>query len=277
MADRDNKEEVFSVEDQVVIITGGAGLLGEAHARALAKAGAHPVLADVTGDHAIELAMEITEETDTRALGLQVDVRKPDSVRRMVRLTLENFGRLDGLVNNAAIDPKFDRASASQHVQRFEDFPLEAWQESLDVNITGMFLSAQAVAPVLLEQNAGVIVNVASTYGLVGPDQRLYQQEGEQRSFKPVTYSVSKAAALGLTRYLATYFAGTGVRVNALTPGGVFADHADDFVERYSARTVMGRMATAEEISSALLFLLSPASSYMTGANLVVDGGWTAW
>lgn len=261
----------------VVIITGGAGMLGRAHARALGEAGAHPILADIQGDRAIEIAMAITEDTDSRALGLHVDVRDPESAARMVRLTVENFGRIDGLVNNAAIDPKFERDSAGKHIQRFEDFPLEAWQQSLDVNVTGMFLCAQAVAPVMVEQESGVIVNVSSTYGLVGPDQRLYQEEGEQQSFKPVSYSVTKAAALGLTRYLATYYAGTGIRVNTLTPGGVLADHSPEFVERYSNRTVAGRMANAEEISSALLFLLSPASTYMTGANLVVDGGWTAW
>jgi 2-deoxy-D-gluconate 3-dehydrogenase len=277
MVEGDLKPSPFSLKDMVVIVTGGAGLLGESHARALGRADAHAILADIKGDLAIELAMEITEETNSRALGLQVDVRDPESVARMVRLTLENFGRIDALVNNAAIDPKFDRQTAGEHVQRFEEFPLDSWQESIDVNVTGMFLCAQAVAPIMREQNSGVIINVSSTYGLVGPDQRLYERQGEQSTFKPVTYSVSKAAALGLTRYLATYFAGTGVRVNTLTPGGVFANHDEDFVERYSAKTVLGRMSNAEEISSALLFLLSPASSYMTGANLVVDGGWTAW
>lgn len=195
----------------------------------------------------------------------------------MVSAAVEHFGRLDALVNNAALDPKFDPAHQGEHVNRFEDLPIEAWQQALAVNVTGMFLCAQAVAPVMREAGRGVIVNVSSTYGLVGPDQRLYEREGQPAQFKPVTYSVTKAAALGLTRYLATYFAGTGIRVNTITPGGVFAGHDDEFVRRYSAKTVLGRMAEADEISSALLFLVSDASSYMTGANLVVDGGWTAW
>ncbi|MGA9531495.1 MAG: SDR family oxidoreductase [Anaerolineales bacterium] len=267
----------FDLSELVVIITGGAGLLGQTYGMALGRAGAYVVLADIDGDRAIELAVEITEETDQRALGLRVDVTDPESVERMVRLTIENFGRIDGLVNNAALDPKFDPDSASEHTSRFEDLPLEAWQRALDVNITGMFLCAQAIAPLMLEQGRGVIINVSSTYGLVGPDQRLYQREGEPPTFKPVTYTVSKAAAVGLTRYLSTYYADSGIRVNTLTPGGVYAGHDQEFVDRYSAKTVLGRMADRHEIASALLFLLSDASSYMTGANLVVDGGWTAW
>lgn len=267
----------FDLSDRVVLITGGAGLLGEAYAWALGEAGAHPIIADLDVDRSASLALDITEGTDRRSLGLRVDVTEPASVERMVRLTLEDFGHLDGLVNNAAIDPKFDADSAGQHTNRFEDFPLEAWQQALDVNLTGMFLCAQAVAPVMREQGHGVIINVASTYGLVGPDQRLYQREGQPPSYKPVTYSVSKAGVIGLTNYLATYFAGSGIRVNTLTPGGVFAGHDEEFVDRYSDRTVLGRMAEREEIASALLYLLSDASSYMTGSNLVVDGGWTAW
>lgn len=267
----------FDLSDRVVLITGGAGLLGEAYAWALGEAGAHAIIADLDVDRSASLALDITEGTDCRSLGLRVDVTEPASVERMVRLTLENFGHLDGLVNNAAIDPKFDADSAGQHTNRFEDFPLEAWQQALDVNLTGMFLCAQAVAPVMREQGHGVIINVASTYGLVGPDQRLYQREGQPPSYKPVTYSVSKAGVIGLTNYLATYFAGSGIRVNTLTPGGVFAGHDEEFVDRYSDRTVLGRMAEREEIASALLYLLSDASSYMTGSNLVVDGGWTAW
>lgn len=266
-----------SIDDRVYIITGGAGLLGETYAIALAQAGAHTVIADIDGDRAMELALEVTESTEARCLGLRVDVSDPESVSRMVRLVMENYSRLDGLVNNAALDPKFDLDQAAQHTNRFEDFPIELWQQALNVNVTGMFLCAQAVAPILRDQEAGVIVNVSSTYGLVGPDQRLYQREGQPPTFKPVTYTVSKAAVLGLTKYLATYFAETGIRVNTLTPGGVFAGHDDEFVRRYSERTVLGRMAGREEIASALLFLLSDASSYMTGSNLVVDGGWTAW
>ncbi len=267
----------FDLTGRVAIITGGAGLLGTDYCHTLAGAGAHVVVADVQGEAAQRLAREVTESQGIEALGLQTDVAQPDSVRAMVQATLDRFGRVDVLVNNAALDPKFDPQHAGSHGNRFEDFPFEAWQQALQVNVTGMFLCAQAVARPMLEAGRGVIVNVSSTYGLVGPDQRLYQREGQPPQYKPVTYTVSKAAALGLTRYLATYFAGSGIRVNTLTPGGVFAGHDEEFVRRYSARTVLGRMADKEEMSSALLFLVSDASSYMTGANLVVDGGWTAW
>ncbi len=267
----------FLIPERVAIITGGAGLLGANHALALAQAGARVVVADVRGGAAEKVASEVLDATGIETLGLATDVSAPDSVRKMVEAALEKFGRVDILVNNAALDPKFDSDNAGEHGVRFEDFPFDAWQQALEVNVTGMYLCAQAVAQPMRDADRGVIVNVCSTYGVVGPDQRLYQREGRPDQYKPVTYSVGKAAALGLTRYLATYFAGTGIRVNALTPGGVFAGHDDEFVRRYSAKTVLGRMAEKDEISSALLFLVSDASSYMTGANLVVDGGWTAW
>lgn len=267
----------FNLIDRVAIITGGAGLLGTEYSHTLAKAGAHVVIADIDGQGASSLAQSVTDCSGVEALGLQTDISQPDSVKGMVKATLERFEHIDILVNNAALDPKFDQEHAGQHVNRFEDFPFEAWQDALAVNVTGMFLCAQAVAPSMLERGQGVIVNISSTYGVVGPDQRLYQRKDQPPQYKPVIYTVSKAAALGLTRYLATYFAGTGIRVNALTPGGVYAGHDEEFVRRYSAKTVLGRMAEESEISSALLFLVSDASSYMTGANLVIDGGWTAW
>jgi len=272
----------FDLSGRVAIVTGGAGLLGQGYCRTLASVGAHVVVADIDKVAADNLGAEIAvlgfgEHHRTAPKVLETDVSDPQSVRRMVDDTLDAFGRVDILVNNAALDPKFDPSQAGKHSSRFEDLSFEDWQQALAVNVTGMFLCAQAVARPMLEVGRGVIVNVSSTYGLVGPDQRLYQREGQPPQFKPVTYSVAKAAAIGLTKYLATYFAGTGIRVNALTPGGVFSGHDDEFVRRYSAKTVLGRMADRDEMSSALLFLVSDASSYMTGANLVVDGGWTAW
>ena len=159
----------------------------------------------------------------------------------------------------------------------FEDFPLDAWKKALDVNLTGMFLCCQMAVIPMKVQGAGSIINICSTYGLVAPDQRIYQKDGQQRMYKPAYYPVTKAGVLGLTRYLAAYYAGTRIRCNALTPGGVFNNHDETFLKAYSARTVLGRMAERDEMNGALLFLASDASSYMTGSNIVVDGGWTAW
>lgn len=269
----------FKVNERVVIITGGAGLLGREYAHALAQAGAHVVVADIDGEGAAQVAASVGGETGVRTLGIQVDVSDKTSVTNLVQQTLAEFGRIDGLVNNAALNPKFEGEHATEHTTAFEEYPLELWNQSLAVNLTGMFLCAQAVAPPMLAQRRGSIVNVSSTYGLVGPDQRLYEKDDPQapKMYKPVDYAVTKSAVLGLTRYLAAYWRDKGIRVNTLTPGGVYDQHDEEFVRRYSARTPLGRMANKSEYRGALLFLLSDASSYMTGSNLVVDGGWTAW
>jgi 2-deoxy-D-gluconate 3-dehydrogenase len=269
--------ERFSLRDRVAVVTGGAGFLGVHYCQSLAEFGAHVVVADIDERASLELAEHISESTGVEALGRSVDVSIPESVEEMVTAAMDKFNHIDILVNNAALDPKFDPDHTADHSSRFEDFPFELWQQALDVNITGMFLSAQAVSRPMLEANRGLIVNVSSTYGIVGPDQRLYEREGEAAQFKPVTYTVTKSAVLGLTKYLAAYFHKTGIRVNTLTPGGVFAGHDEEFVRRYSDKTILGRMAEPEDMCGALLFLVSDASSYMTGANLVVDGGWTAW
>lgn len=267
----------FRLDGQVALITGGAGLLGREFCRALAQAGASVVVADLDEQAASAVAAEIETE-GLRATAVAVDVTSPLSVNQMVDVALQSFGRLDILVSSAAMDPKFDVANQEkQQGNAFESYPLEAWQAALDVNLTGLFLCAQAAVQPMLAQNHGVIINICSTYGLVGPDQRIYQRAGRPPQYKPVFYSVTKAGVLGLTRYLATYYAGKNIRVNALTPGGVYNNHDEIFVQNYSARTVLGRMACRDEMSGAILFLASEASAYMTGANLVVDGGWTAW
>lgn len=267
----------FDLNGRVAIVTGGAGLLGREYASALAEAGACVVVADIAARRAAAVADAVAAQTGADVVGWGMDVTSPTSVKRTVARAQKRWGRLDILVNNAALDPKFDKAHAGRSSGDFENFPLEQWEASLRVDLTGMFLCAQAVAPAMRKQGGGVIVNVSSIYGLVGPDQRLYAKPRAPAAYKPVTYSVTKSAVLGFTRYLATYWAGKNIRVNTLTPGGVFNDHDDGFQTRYAARTPMGRMARPDELSAALLFLVSDASSYMTGANLVVDGGWSAW
>lgn len=275
--------EKFDLTNKVAVVTGGPGLLGREFCRTLAEAGASVVVADINAEAVNQLAIQLIQ-SGYHCLGVATDVTQPESVQNLVNETLATFRRLDILVNSAAIDPKFDPQALAEmsHTRAvsgaFEDYPLEQWKTALDVNLTGMFLCCQAaVKPMLAQEKKGSIINICSTYGLVGPDQRIYQRDGQQTSFKPVYYSVTKAGVLGLTHYLATYYAGTQIRVNALTPGGVFNNHDDQFLHAYTARTVMGRMATKDEMNGALLFLASDASSYMTGSNLVVDGGWTAW
>lgn len=266
----------FDLGGRTAIITGGAGLLGREFSRSLAQAGASVVVADIDERKGQGLAQELAG-MGLRALPVTVDVRQPASVAAMVAATLREWGRVDILVNSAALDPKFEPGRGAEFSNAFEEFPLEAWNRALEVNLTGLFLCSQAVTRPMLEAGQGVMINLCSTYGLVGPDQRIYQREGQPPQFKPVYYSVTKAGVLGLTRYLAAYYAGKNIRVNALTPGGILQNQDPKFMEEYSARTILGRMARPEEMNAALLFLASDASSYMTGANLVVDGGWTAW
>lgn len=267
----------FDMKGKTAIITGAAGLLGKQFSLALAQAGANLVLADLEETAAQTNALWLREQ-GLRAIAIGVDVTNPASTQAMVSNTLDAFGSLDVLVNSAALDPKFDSANAgAQGANAFETYSLDSWRQALDVNLTGTFLATQAAVEPMLAQGQGVVVNICSTYGLAGPDQRLYERPDGSRSYKPAYYSVTKAGILGFTRYLATYYAGKNIRVNALTPGGVYNGHDEVFTAQYSARTVLGRMANIDEMSAAMLFLCSDASSYMTGSNLVVDGGWTAW
>ncbi|HPH97348.1 MAG TPA: SDR family oxidoreductase [Anaerolineaceae bacterium] len=270
-------QEKFDLSGRAAVVTGGAGLLGTEFCRTLAEAGAGVVVADLNAE-AAEKTAEGLRQKGFKAVAAGVNVTDPASTAAMVEATLKAFGRLDVLVNSAAMDPKFDPQNQDkQGANAFETYPLESWSQALHVNLTGMFLCCQAAVKPMLAQNSGSIINICSTYGLVGPDQRIYERPGQPKSFKPVYYSVTKSGVMGFTRYLATYYAGKPIRVNALTPGGVYNNHDETFTANYSARTVIGRMAHRDEMNGALLFLASDASSYMTGSNVVVDGGWTAW
>lgn len=267
----------FSLAGRTALVTGGAGLLGRQFTQALGEAGAKVVVADLDLARAQAQAGKLAD-SGINALPVQVDVTDQASASGMVARAVNHFGSLDVIVNSAALDPKFDPENVdAQSGNAFENYPLDTWQKAIDVNLTGMFLTCQAVARQMVAQDYGKIINICSTYGLVGPDQRLYERPEGPRQYKPVYYTVSKAGVLGLTKYLATYYAGTNIRVNALTPGGVYNQHDETFLKAYSSRTVIGRMADQDEMSGAIVFLASDASSYMTGANLVVDGGWTAW
>jgi len=269
----------FDLSGQVAVVTGGAGLLGREFCRTLAEAGAAVAVVDLNAEAAGKVTADLSA-AGYRVRAIPTDITNPDSVNDLLTTILKEFGRLDILVNSAAQDPKFDPEALAKGLTpgKFEDFPLEHWNAALNINLTGMFLVTQAcVQPILEQSKKGSIINICSTYGLNAPDQRIYLKDGKRLAFKPVYYSVTKAGVLGFTKYLAAYYMGTEIRVNALTPGGVFNDHDDSFVANYSAKTILGRMARKDEMNGALLFLASEASAYMTGGNLVVDGGWTAW
>jgi NAD(P)-dependent dehydrogenase (short-subunit alcohol dehydrogenase family) len=267
--------KLFDLTGRVAIVTGGAGLLGAEFCRTLAEAGAAVVIADLDEAGATRVADEINQHQG-KAIKVEVDVTSPGSVSAMVEATLETLNRLDILVNCAALDPKFDPQHGG-HTNAFEDYPLELWNQAITVNLTGAFLCCQAAGRVMLAQGGGVMINMSSIYGLTAPDQRLYQKPGELPVYKPAYYPVTKTGILGLTTYLAAYYAGKNIRVNAISPGGVYNGHNEDFVKAYSAKTILGRMAYKDDMNGALLFLASDASAYMTGANLVVDGGWSVW
>jgi 2-deoxy-D-gluconate 3-dehydrogenase len=272
-------QEKFDLTGRVAIVTGGVGLLGSEFCKTLAEAGAAIAVVDLNASASQAVADTLTK-SGYKAQAFATDITKPDSVNAMVENVLSTFGRIDILVNSAALDPKFDPDAMKKGITpgAFEDYPLDQWNSALNVNLTGMFLITQAcVKPMLAQGKKGSIINICSTYGLNGPDQRIYIKDGERVAFKPVYYTVTKAGVMGFTKYLAAYYAGTDIRVNALTPGGVFNNHEDYFVKNYSAKTIIGRMAKKDEMNGALLFLASDASSYMTGNNVVVDGGWTAW
>jgi NAD(P)-dependent dehydrogenase (short-subunit alcohol dehydrogenase family) len=269
----------FDLSGRIAVITGGAGLLGPRHANAIASAGGVPVLVDLNGDRAASLAADLQRTHGVPAIGLGADITSPRAVEAMLDQVLSRFGRVDILVNNAANNPKVEDAG-NVAFSRLENFPLGQWEADLAVGLTGAFLCSQVVGRELARRGGGAIVNISSEYGMIAPDQRLYRQEGireDQQPVKPVTYTVVKAGIMGLTSYLATYWATEGVRCNTLTVGGVFNGQPDEFVARAASRIPMARMANTDEYEGAIVFLCSDASSFMTGANLVVDGGKTCW
>jgi NAD(P)-dependent dehydrogenase (short-subunit alcohol dehydrogenase family) len=268
----------FSLTGRVAIVTGGAGLLGVRHAEAIAWAGGVPVLADIRGADAEARAAEIATASGVPAMGIECDVTRPESIEALLKAVLARLGRVDILVNNAANNPRVE--TPGQSFSRLERFPTEQWNADIAVGLTGPFLCARIIGGALAKQNRGVIINISSEYGIIAPDQRLYRKQelpADEQPVKPVTYSVVKAGLHGLTLYLATYWAQAGVRVNTISLGGVESGQSATFLERATARIPMGRMAQPHDFQGALVYLCSDASAFVTGANLVVDGGKTIW
>ncbi len=273
--------EAFNLSGRVAIITGGAGLLGRKHGEAVAEMGGTPILVDLDKIKVESAAESIRKKYDPATFGWVADVTSQEAVEQLKARVMDRFGRLDILINNAANNPSMSNKVGSEgQWSRLENFPLDLWEKDLAVGLTGAFLCSRILGSEMARMGHGVILNIGSDLGLIAPDQRLYQKEGlspDEQPVKPVTYSVTKAGLIGLTRYLATYWADRGVRANLIAPGGVYVDQDQHFVEKLSKLIPLGRMAYQDEYKSAIAFLISDASSYMNGAVLSVDGGRTCW
>ena len=263
----------FRLDNKVVILTGSAGRIGQRFSHVISDAGAHVVLVDTQEKSNKKLENELKSRYHTNPSSFKIDITKKHDVMELQKLVLKKYKKVDILVNNAHSIPR-------THPKRdapFEDYPLELWDETISSNLRGIFLCSQEFGKIMLKQKKGVIINISSIYGMVGPDQRIY---GKSRFDSPAFYSATKGAVVNLTRYLAAYWHQKNIRVNTLTLGGVFDPnlHKDkNFVKNYSNKTIIGRMGKKEDFDGALLFLASDASEYVTGSNIVVDGGWTAW
>lgn len=260
----------FDLTGKVIVITGGAGILGSRMTRALAEHGAKVAVVDRHADKAREVAAAVG--ADDRVLGFGADVTDRAGLESLARDVEAKLGPVDVLVNNVA-------TKSENFFEPFETFPLADWNEVMNVNTTGVMLACQVFGGAMAQRGHGSIITTLSIYGIVAPDQRIYEGSlYEGRAINtPAVYSASKAALLGLTKYLASYWGHRGVRVNAITPGGVYSGQNETFTQRYSARVPLGRMAKVDEMSGAIVYLASDASSYVSGHNLVVDGGLSAW
>ena len=273
-------EDLFRLDNKIIVITGATGLLGRKHAEAVACYGGTPILLDLSQQVVDDFSNELNLKYGVGSIGFSIDITDEKMIKSNVEKLIEIFGKIDGLVNNAANNPKVED-SKEVNFSRLENFPLNIWNEDIAVGLTGSFLCAKHYGLAISQNpNGGSIVNISSDLGLIAPDQRLYPKDGvanDKQNVKPVTYSVVKTGLIGLTRYLATYWADKNVRCNAMCPGGVENGQPDDFLKAVNKRIPMGRMANADEYQGTLLWMLSNASSYLNGAIIPVEGGRTTW
>ncbi len=271
----DTQDSLYDVRGRVIVVSGGLGQLGRQFTKTLLQRGAKVALLDLKEpENGLE---SFFGELSANTLFVRGDVTDKESLEQALETITAHWETPSGLVNNAALDSP-PNAPAEENGP-FETYPVASFEKILQVNVTGVFLCCQVFGRAMAEAGRGSIINICSTYGVVSPNQDLYtyRRERGETFFKPVAYSVSKSALLNLTRYLATYWAKQGVRVNTLTFGGVFNNQDQEFLQAYGQRVPMGRMADESEYNGAVVFLLSDASSYMTGSNMILDGGWTAW
>ena len=277
MPDGGGTHTMFDIRDRIVVVTGALGQLGRQFTRSLHGAGCKVVALDLqaTEDSRRQVFEELADSS--RLLLVRADVTRRDSLEAALATVESAWGTPYGLVNNAALDspPNSDGLENGP----FETYPASLWDEVMAVNAKGVFLCCQVFGGAMAAKGAGAIINVCSIYGVLSPDQGLYDYRRAKGDvfFKPVAYSASKSSLLNLTRYLATYWAKSGVRVNTVTFGGVFNGQDERFLANYGSRVPLGRMAREDEYNGAVVFLLSDAASYMTGSNMTIDGGWTAW
>jgi NAD(P)-dependent dehydrogenase (short-subunit alcohol dehydrogenase family) len=273
-------DSMFRLDGKVIVITGAAGLMGKMHAEAVAAYGGTPVLLDLLKNDVEKYAVELNSKFNVNAIGMMVNITNEKEIEKNVVAIIEKYGKIDGLVNNAANNPKIE-SNSKKNFSRLENFSLEVWNEDISVGLTGSYLCAKHYGNMISKNNnGGSIVNISSDLGLIGPDQRLYMNEkipSELQAVKPVTYSVVKAGLIGLTRYLSTYWADKNVRSNAMCPGGIETNQPSEFLKEVSSRIPMSRLAKVNEYQGTLIWMLSDASSYLNGAIISVDGGRTAW
>jgi len=269
----------ITINNKVIFVTGAFGLIGKEISKSFLSQDAKVVLADINAGAIQSLSAEFSKLfDDENFLFLQLDITDEASCEKAVAACVKKFGTLDVLVNNAAIDAKFDKEGTSKVNQsRFENYPIDLLRKSVDVNLTGTVIMTQYACRQMLKQGYGNIINVASTYSVVAPNQNLYDFGEGIKNFKPIDYIASKSFIPNFTRYVATFYSKENIRCNAIVPHGILNNHEESFLINFSKMSPLGRMCNREELDGPFTFLASDASSYMTGSVLMVDGGWTAW
>lgn len=272
----------FEIKNKICVVTGGAGLIGKRHAQAILEGKGIPILLDVSEEHLQDTKQQLLKEygKETVVNCFAVDITNRGELEGVCEALMAEYGQVDVLINNAANNPKVEGTSNNMNATKFDDFSLDLWNDDIAVGLTGAFLCAQVFGKKMEEHGEGVILNISSDYGIIAPDQRIYRKKGledEQQIVKPVSYSVVKHGIIGLTKYLATYWADKGIRVNTLCPASLYNGQDEEFVKNVSNLIPMGRMSNPDEYVCTVLYMISDASSYMTGATVVLDGGRTIW